>query len=236
MEITINNQVIQVNSQKKFWELVNNGSWEPQSFTVLDTQPEKGKVFVDIGAWNGVLSIYANKKYNTDCFCFEPDDVARVILRENVKNNNCKGIIVNNFAISDKVGLAKLKNNSLGDSNSSLIRSGGQEYIVPTLPLSAAMELVVGEIGLIKMDTEGAEVLVLPQAKDWLRKVKPKMYVSFHPAYFESLKTDVLKLVESIFPIYKVYGTIYNNNEYRTKDFIAAMSTPHDHAFLLLPK
>jgi hypothetical protein len=47
-------------NQNLFWDQVEAGLWEPETFEVLEQFCKEGKTFVDIGAWNGVCSIYAN--------------------------------------------------------------------------------------------------------------------------------------------------------------------------------
>src|SRR6185295_5767667 len=58
-----------------FWESVRNGQWEPETFRAIDHFIVPGRVFIDIGAWNGVFSIYAAKK-SAWVIATEPDPVA----------------------------------------------------------------------------------------------------------------------------------------------------------------
>lgn len=237
MEYTVHKKKIISVSQNDFWKLAEDGSWEPQSFRLLEEHIVPGKTFVDIGAWNGVLSIYA-KLLGANVICVEPDDVALVFLRENINLNFPlpTDIRVIPVAVSDKKGERSLNGNGWGNSNSTIMEVKAFERMGRVMTTTIDEIGIDGDCCLVKMDVEGAEIPIFSSSIKFFATTRPKVYVSFHPAYFPSFREDVERLIDALFPIYNFFGVIYDRKQYKRDEFIAAMKSPHDHSFLLLPK
>lgn len=211
MKIRIREQEIIYDNRPEFWYDASIGTWESYTFDVLDNFIEKDKVFLDIGAWNGVFSLYA-AKLGTKVFAIEPDIVAFAEMQGNIIINKLQDeITVVCVAVSDTNGRAELNsmdNKGLGNSESSLINRGKilEEITVETKTLTSLCEVLQfnpKDIFLIKMDVEGAESLIIPEAKEFLQKYQPTMNISFHPQWFAF---DKLKaMAEVLFEIYDVF-------------------------------
>lgn len=226
--------------QEYFWLAVERGEWEPYSFDILDKHLETGKTFVDLGAWNGVLSIYAKNLGSNVASC-EPDEKAYSLLLRNIQLNEIHypDIFFIQTAINDYNGNCVIQSNDFGNSTSNIMGFGSQLAITKCMTLSTLLLSTLlrpYDVSLIKMDIEGAEVKVIIESAEWLAKNKPKMYISFHPDWFKDREKDVAAIIEVMFPIYHVYGVIYEKKEYTERDFRAAMYTPHDHSFLFIAK
>ncbi len=237
-EIRINHPEIRT----QFWEDVESGKWEPQTFNVFDKYIEKGKVFIDIGAWNGVCSLYAAKK-GAVCYAIEPDDAIWSELKQNIECNNFRDQIQHvPICIADMDGsflLTSMTTDGFGNSESSLINRGefGAEKHVIGLTLETFVNKYddgLANVCLIKIDVEGSEVLILSQAKEFISIHRPTIYISFHPAWFPNFDEDVRMISETIFPIYDILGM--NGNRYSIAEFYNAMHTNHDHSFILIKK
>jgi FkbM family methyltransferase len=222
-------------NQNLFWDKVEAGLWEPETFEVLEQFCKQGETFVDIGAWNGVCSIYANA-LGAKNLSFEPDSGIFNTLSENLKSNNC--VVAMPFAVSDSEGVNHLLTcSSSGDSMSSLVSRGNDKLIgsVQTITLDQVIE-VVSKTCLIKMDIEGGEVLVLKQAKEFLSIHKPTMYISLHPAWFPNPKEDLQMIIDVIFPIYKVCRMIDGVvTQYSRDRFVEAVERG-EHSYILIAK
>lgn len=228
-------------NQQLFWDQVEAGLWEPETFDVLDELIQPRKTFIDIGAWNGVCSIYANA-LGANVESVEPDKAIENTLISNLEANcNCHYFFWE-CAISDCDGESFLNSiGSFGDSMSSLITRNNNVLSkgVKSFTLENFIEntLVKPEdICLIKMDIEGGEVLVLPQAKEFLAKHKPTIYLSLHPGWFPHGKDDLRIIMEILFPVYKVCRMIDKVLvQYNQDNFLKAIERG-EHSYILIAK
>jgi FkbM family methyltransferase len=242
--ITFRNQTINYVEREPFWKTVEAGEWESASFDVLDQYIQLGKVFIDIGAWVGALSLYA-AKLGAIVHAIEPDSKAKDELINSFYYNTLPlGANVSHVAIADKNGMTEINSmteDGLGNSESSLINRGiiGQSQKVKCYTLSSYIEhhdINPYNICLIKIDTEGSELLIIPGAIEWLRKYKPTIYISFHPGWFPDLNAAIEMFINLLFPIYNFIGVSKWGKVYTDKDFIAAMHTGNEHSFILKAK
>jgi FkbM family methyltransferase len=239
MKIFKNGHGIKFKSRPEFWAEVENGNWESDTFKVFDRYIKPDSTFIDIGAWNGVCSIYA-KKLGAKVFTIEPDSNIHCELTENLKLNKCGLKFFYKVAISDKEGLVTLNTqSSFGNSESSLINRGnvnGETQIESTTLRSFVeyTDIDMSEVSLIKIDVEGGEVLILKQAQTFLAAHKPTIYVSFHPAWFPDKEQNIQDIIETIFAIYKVRRLVDGQMiDYTIESFRTAMETNHEHNFIL---
>ena len=227
-------------NQNLFWDKVEAGLWEPETFEVLDQFIEKDKTFIDIGAWNGVCTMYAQSK-GAKVETIEPDESIYDTLVSNI-GSNVDEYTVYECAISDQNGLLNLKSiGSFGDSMSSLIGRSDKEQSkeVETYTLETFIGMTQTDLTyvcLIKMDIEGGEVLVFKQAKEFLSTYKPTIYISLHPAWFPNPKDDMQMIIDVIFPIYKVCRMIDGVvTQYSRDRFVEAVERG-EHSYILIAK
>ncbi len=222
--ISFRNKTINYAQRDSFWETLD--SWEPDSFDVLDKYIKPGHNFIDIGAWNGVLSVYAGL-LGANVYSIEPDMLAFYELVENASLNRSAKITPIPIAISDKTGRQQLNSRTtdgFGNSESSLIERdmNAIETEVITMTLSDYFEnfnIDINKTCLIKMDCEGSEKLIIKESAEWLKRYKPTMFISFHPAWFS--EEDIQELVDILHPIYNI-------------DFKPALKTEHQHSFIFI--
>lgn len=156
-----------------FWARFSDGSWEPE---ILDRIPDliDGGTYVDIGSWIGPQLLVASN-YADRCVGFEPDPTAFDVLAFNV--DPVDNIDVHHAAISDVTGWTKITND--GDSTS---RIGTGDHVVPCYTLADAVEqFAITDVALVKIDIEGAEQYVIPDAADVLRSFGCPVFLSIHP-------------------------------------------------------
>jgi FkbM family methyltransferase len=190
--------------EREVWAIAER--WEPETFDVLDKYIVPGKVFIDIGAWCGIFSLYA-ERLGTEVHAVEPDPAAAAECDDNIDLND-SAIILHEVGITDKNERQLLRTvSSWGDSESSFIlrKKEKQSVYIYCLTLDSFVSnnlINPQNICLIKMDVEGAEMMILKEAEPFLKKYKPPMWISFHPGYFEDLGESVRTLIDILFPVY----------------------------------
>jgi FkbM family methyltransferase len=125
-----------------------------------------GMTFFDVGANIGLYSILAAKRVGPRgvVHSFEPTPATAVRLEANVGLNNFSNIKVNQVALSDKRGTAKFYLHQADDRNS-LSAISSNSIVIPTITLDEYIaENLISAVDLMKMDVEGAELLVLQGA------------------------------------------------------------------------
>ena len=190
-----------------FWAGVREvNGWQPDAFDVFDKYIKRGDVFLDIGAWNGVCSIYASL-LGAKCYAVEPDMTAFEELKENIEINksNCE---IRNVSISNVTGSGYLSNHTkvFGNSMSSLINRHDSDigYLVPTYTLEDF--IISGNITptFIKMDIEASEILVIPSSANILKKLNCPLYLELHPFWFPDLEKNMNDIADVLFDVYDV--------------------------------
>lgn len=171
----------------KFWRKASAGTWEPETFAVLDAHLDKDHDYLDIGAWIGPTVLYGAAKARR-VYCFEPDPVAFRHLAWNLELNQVQNVSAFSVALSQKVGLARMASfgGEAGDSMTSLLNDGEHGSDVVTLGWEDfAGSADLSRVSLVKMDIEGAEFDVLPQLLPWLKSQRPALYLSTHAPFLD---------------------------------------------------
>lgn len=162
--------------------------WEEDTYRAIIPHLHKDKTFLDIGAWQGPISMVA-QHYSKKCICFEPDPIAFSNLSKNIELNNFKNIIAVNKAVSSESTLKIGHLTELGGGGSSYLTNN---LIVEcnTISISQILQdynLDQENISLIKIDIEGYECELLKDPI--LKKINVPMHISMHPFMFADKKT-----------------------------------------------
>lgn len=175
----------------KFWRKAAAGTWEPDTFAVLDAHLDARHDYLDIGAWIGPTVLYGARKAR-HVWCFEPDPEAFRALAWNIDLNGLGNVSAFAAAISQDVGIARMASfgGEKGDSMSSLLNAGGANGSdVLTLGWDQfAGSVDLSGVSLVKMDIEGAEFDVLPTLLPWLKAHRPALYLSTHAPFLDADK------------------------------------------------
>ena len=178
-----------------FWDRVEAGGWESETFRVFDQYLTSGTTYIDLGAWVGPTVLYAASRCKT-CYAFEPDPAAYRQLCANIALNGFTNIITFNEAVLDYDGCVTLGSNELGNSMTRMNSFAQREIrtVCRTLDSFASTQELPGPL-FMKMDIEGAEELVL-RSIEFFRKYKPTLYLSLHPAWFVDMSGAVRTINE----------------------------------------
>ncbi len=146
-----------------------------------------GMVVVDGGANYGIYSLAAARLVGPAgrVFSFEPGLESFSVLRKNIELNCLQNVRSFRAALADKEGTASLYHSGRGPNSFSLARpehgSCGSE-VVATLPLNKILQREKAEqVGLIKLDVEGAEELALRGAFPLIASSRPCVIFEINP-------------------------------------------------------
>jgi FkbM family methyltransferase len=162
--------------------------WEEDTYKAIIPYLDKDKTFLDIGAWQGPISMVA-QQYSKQCICFEPDPIAFSNLSKNIELNNFKNITAINKAVSSESSLKIGHLTELGGGGSSYLTNN---LIVEcnTISISQILQdhnLNQDNISVIKIDIEGYECELLKDPI--LKNINVPMHISMHPFMFEDKTT-----------------------------------------------
>ena len=153
--------------------LIDEGIYEPQLTALIEAELKEGDVFIDIGASEGYFSILASRFVGKGrVISVEPQPRSQRALRENVSLNGCWNVEIWPCALSDRPGKLVLSTGPSSNPGSSGLyhhRLGAGTIEVPGETFdSKVRQLGLGTVRLMKIDAEGAELLILQGAKDSL--------------------------------------------------------------------
>ena len=206
------------NEPASFWDKVQDATWEPFTFEVLHNFLTPWKPYLDIGAWIGPTVLYG-AQYAAHCYALEPDPIARQVLERNLALNpalqSC--VTVSPHCIAERNGPMRLgSRTSGGDSMSSLLfadQATGWAVKGRTLE-SFIAEHDIKDYSLIKMDIEGGEFDVLPQAARYLAERRPPLLLSVHPLFLAA--DSRIKRLSDLRYALRPYVNVYTSDCHRT--------------------
>lgn len=202
-----------------WWSVVHHNVWEADTLACIRLFLSKirpNSVYIDFGAWVGPTALFASS-YAKAVYAMEPDPGAYYELYWNVKMNPAIASKAQTaqLCISDSAGVLEM-HGELGSSMSTLLEYPGAEdhrknnntnyadFKVECMSLQTFLDsrgINIADVGLIKMDTEGGEVKILPQLKPWLAIHKPNILLSLHAFLFKS-NTEAHAAIKSVIALY----------------------------------
>lgn len=190
-----------------FWKMFGDGTWEPGTFKVFDKFLDPEKVFVDIGAWIGPMTLYAANR-SKQVVAFEPDPIAFHSLKKNIELNHLKNVVAYPVAVSNEWKLLNFgARNSFGDSMASELWGDKEEVIkVPSVSLGSILAPL--SPNFIKIDIEGGEKTIFQDAHLALDYYGPTIHLSLHTPWFENIE----EYKESIISGIGLYPYFYDEN------------------------
>jgi FkbM family methyltransferase len=162
-----------------------DGEVDPNEFSFLDRVLRPGMTMIDAGANEGIYSIFCRSKVGSQgrVIALEPSARERIRIERNKFLNGINDIEVIPVALSEQSGSVVLKlaedrhagHNTLGHFAAGWVQAKGEE-IVPSATLDAIVDTEkLGQIDLIKLDIEGAELRALRGAERTLRRDHPAL-------------------------------------------------------------
>lgn len=228
-------QVISVNKAEfnihplnypEFWDLVNKGNWEPETYAVFDQYIKSDTVFLDVGAWIGSTALYG-AQIAAETHAFEPDPIAFKELKANKATNSNRNwfskLHIYQKALSIDTGTAYLgSKNEGGDSMSSLLFADeDQSWEVKTIDLQTfiAEKELQNKSMFLKMDIEGGEYELIPAISNVLKETDTTLLLSLHPEFLlEEIRRNTkgsFKEIKTRFSFYQKHRRLLKNIPYR---------------------
>jgi FkbM family methyltransferase len=146
---------------------------------ILPSLIDKDSVFIDVGAYQGLYTVYACK-HAKKVLAVEPNPMALAYLKTNIALNNCHNTIAVPKAAGDRRGVVKLRiprpaKKGHISTMASIVWSFEEALEIDVE--ADTLDNIVDDVGLdsvdfIKIDVEGAEGLVVKGAERTLRKAR----------------------------------------------------------------
>lgn len=166
------------------------GSWEPFETNIMVSMLGPGDVVVDIGANIGWHTVVCGLTIGPSgrVICFEPDAANADLLERNVALNHLDNVRVFRCALSETTGTVQFNRSAdnMGDHRIDPVTRGSDSTRVPTDTLDrmvAAEGLDLGKARIVKIDTQGAELMVFRGARQTLTGLPEEcaVFVEFSP-------------------------------------------------------
>lgn len=187
------------------------GCTEPNEFFFLNKVLRQGMVFIDVGASEGLYSLFAAKRIEptgTVLAC-EPSHREFTRLQANLQLNHLRNVRALQIGLSNRSGEAMLRvagyahegQNTLGDFVHTNIECSHMEQVALKRLDDLIDEERLRQVDIIKLDVEGAEFSVIDGAQRTLAKFSPLLLLELLDAalrYQGSSVEEVLALLKSL--------------------------------------
>lgn len=139
-------------------------------------------VFFDVGSFEGIFCMLADRIPDLQVYAFEPHPLTFKRLRGNVEQAESPNVQIFEIAVWNECGEATLKQPPTDNTDEHGLSTLGRpkrfgnavRYPVKTITLDAfAVEQGIKKLDFLKVDTEGAELMVLQGARGLIDKHRP---------------------------------------------------------------
>ena len=198
------------------WSLlrqIRDGEFEPFTVRLFASLLRPGMTVVDVGACIGLYSVLAAKVVGDEgvVYAFEPDARNQRDLRENVRGNGVRNVLVVPKAASDRAGVASFYvrrpagHSGLHAARGGFLAAGAVESI-------PADDVLRGQsLGVVKIDAEGHELSVLRGMERTLeRSPDAKLFIELAPDTLRAAGTSGEELVSAL---RRHFGEIFEIDE-----------------------
>lgn len=206
-------------AQASWWNGVSQGKWEYETFRVFNQEVRVGFTYIGFGEWVGVTGLFAGQRASK-LILMDADPTAFKELSMNAQLNadTMPQIYLDNRCISGKKEVVDMHFN--GGSGSSIVHQAWTDAMPVTKVDCLPLPSLLAEYGVtdfahlfVKIDTEGAESLILPTLLPWLQAMNqtelPTIFVSMHAASNEEQRGKIAELLN----LYPFYAIVMGRNE-----------------------
>jgi FkbM family methyltransferase len=194
------------------------GTYEPNEFMFLSRMLRPGMVFIDVGANDGLYTLFAARRVGPTgrVVALEPSRREFDRLQQNLALNGLTNVVTLPVAAGDRDGKAQLRIAGFGHEGQNTL--GGFAYAIEGAGFEtvdvARLDRVVsdqglGRIDVLKIDAEGAEVSVLRGAVATLGQHRPLIMFELVEAALRQQgvgRHDILKLLSESGYRFWVFG------------------------------
>lgn len=207
---TINGATYYLNPDDKCFTpmVLESGHWGPMEAKVIRSHLKEGDCFIDVGANIGWFTIMAAKAVGPTgkVIAFEPDPTNFAYLKHNIEANELDNVVAVQKALSDKPGTLRLNLHptNLGMHSVALEFEGKSHIDVEAVRLDDYLKETGFKPNLIKIDTEGAECLILAGMPETLRTAKLGLILEFAPDRYVKTGHDGAAVLRRLGQDYKI--------------------------------
>jgi asparagine synthase (glutamine-hydrolysing) len=184
-------------------EILNRGTFEPDSIRWLPECVKPGMTVLDVGANFGFYAILMSRLVGPHgrVLAFEPSVRFRKRLEDHARRNRCGNIEILGYGLSNQTASMELF--SGGDSatlwwHDDAIAPSHRETIQLRALDAVAPDLKLDSIGFIKIDIDGSEPLFLEGARETLLRHRPILLIEFMLIGLLKVGSDVIQLAASL--------------------------------------
>jgi asparagine synthase (glutamine-hydrolysing) len=184
-------------------EILNHGTFEPDSIRWLPEFVKPGMTVLDVGANFGFYAILMSRLVGPKgrVLAFEPSVRFRKRLENHVQRNHCNNIEILGYGLSNQSASMELFGG--GDSatlwwHDDAIAPSHRETIQLYALDAVAPKLNLDSIGFVKIDIDGSEPLFLAGARETLLRHRPILLIEFMLIGLLKVGTDVIQLAASL--------------------------------------
>ncbi|MDD2338780.1 MAG: FkbM family methyltransferase [Methanosarcina sp.] len=170
------------------------GCFELDTMNILEKNLNSSDIFYDIGANVGLYSLLGSKLVGNEgvVVAFEPVPQNVEYLKKHLLVNNCKNVMVIDFAVSDQTGQSSFFEHP--DNTMGFLSENGQ-IKVNTITLDEVISSGLAPApNCIKIDVEGAKYLVLKGASSLISTYHPSLIISIHS---DNARNDCTKFLKN---------------------------------------
>ena len=188
------------------YPLLKSGIYEEYETETFKNLLQSNTIFIDIGANIGYYTLIAASKIKDgQIYSFEPVKANYKLLTKNIKINNINNVKAFQKAISNRNGKIKIFIDGTNLGNHSLAKNNvidkTESTEVETIRLDSFfnnLEEIIEEDFLIKIDTQGAEGLIVEGAHNLLLNKNIKILMEFWPKGLRNTHTGPLELLNKL--------------------------------------
>ncbi len=192
-------------------KILETGVWEDRSWWAVAQHLQSGATFADVGAHIGYYSLKAAAVVGPSghVIAIEPNPETIQRLRDNIRASGASIITVQPVACYDSeatLDLYSAPRSNTGESSISRINASQEGPILTSYRVRArSLDTIITEMGVsrvdvIKIDVEGAELMVLKGAMETLAKYRPFLVVELNEWQLRSMGTssdEVIRFLHS---------------------------------------
>ncbi|UCH71580.1 MAG: FkbM family methyltransferase [Thermoplasmatales archaeon] len=179
-----------------FPRLENAKIYEPAIIKMTIDSLKEGDVFVDVGTHLGYYACIAGKICHK-VYGFEVDKNVFEILNKNIKYNDLSNVEVFNYGVTNKDGFVKIPKISKPNPILEIINDNTTYNFckVKAISLDEFFKNKKNKPTVIKIDVEGAELLVLEGMQSLLTNENIKLFLEIHGKRLHKFNTNPKEII-----------------------------------------
>lgn len=159
-----------------------SGVFEKETVLLFSNLVRKADVIYDVGAHVGYYTLLSSELVGKNglVVAFEPNPRNQVFLEKHLKLNYCHNVKIIKACLGDKTETVAFSTED--DSTTGRIRNNGTLKVEMTKLDDLVEKNIIPPPDFMKIDVEGAEILVLEGSKHTIIDYHPKIFLSTHSA------------------------------------------------------